>query len=100
MPNISINVDHSLGQEEALSRLKQKLAEMENTHGDQIKDLQQQWTDNTLSASCKAMSMAISGTLCVEEKQIKIDAKVPLTAMIFKGAIEQRVQKEMTDLLS
>ena len=100
MPSISMNVDHSLGKEEALSRVKQKLDEVQQTHGDQVKDLQQQWEDNTLSGSFKAMGMAISGTLCVEDEKIEIDAKVPMAAMIFKGAIQQRVEEEMKALLS
>jgi len=95
-----MNVDHSLGQEEAVSRIKKKLAEVEQSHGDQAKDLQQQWDDNTLSGSFKAMGMAVSGTLCVEDNQVTIDAKVPMAAMIFKAAIQQRVEEEVKTLLS
>ena len=99
MPHVLIEVDHALGQDEALRRLKEKLAEVQSTYGDQVKDLQQQWNGNALSASCKALGMSLGGTLTVEDSQVKIDAKVPLVAIVFKATIEQRVREEMSALL-
>ncbi len=99
MPHVLIEVNHALGQDEALRRLKEKLAEVESTHGDQVKDLRQQWDGNTLSASCKALGMSLGGTLTVEDSQVKIDAKVPLAAMVFKATIKQRVREEISVLL-
>ena len=100
MPKVSIEVPHSLGAEEAANRVKKQVAVLEKTQGDKVKDLEQQWDGNTLSASCKVMSMSVSGSLAVEDSAVKIDAKIPMAAMMFKGAIVKKIEEELGSLLA
>ena len=43
--------------------------------------------------------MAISGTVAVEEKMVRLATELPLAAMFFKTAIESRIRQEVGALL-
>ena len=100
MPHITMETSHALGQEEAARRLKKKFDVVRGTFGGQVHDLQEQWCDHTLSFGFKAMGMKIAGTVEVRDAQVKLDAQVPLAAVMFKGMIETRIRQELGDLLS
>ena len=44
--------------------------------------------------------MAVSGTVAVEEKRVRLATDLPLAAMFFKAAIEDRIRQEVGTLLS
>ena len=44
--------------------------------------------------------MKVSGTVTVEEAAVKMDAQVPLAAMMVRGMIEKRIQEELGNLLT
>jgi hypothetical protein len=46
------------------------------------------------------MGMGINGTVKVEDRSVQLDAQLPLAAMFFKSAIEQRIQQELAGLLA
>ena len=100
MPKLSMETAHELGQEEATKRLKAKFHVVRQQHGHKAADLVEQWEGNVLSFAFKAMGMAVSGTVTVEDALVKLDAKLPLTAMMFKGMIEKGIRKELGDVLT
>ncbi len=100
MPRITLEVPHSLGQEEATRRLKDKFEAAKAEHQARFSNLSEEWRDHTLSFALKAMGMGVSGTVAVEAKQVKLDAELPLAAAFFKGAIEQRLRQEVAGLLA
>ena len=53
-----------------------------------------------LEFAFKAMGMAVSGTVKVEESAVRLDAKIPMAAMMFKGMIEQQIRKELDGVLA
>ena len=91
---------HSLEQEEAARRLKEKFASVREAYGDQVTDLQDCWDGNTLSFAFRIMGMKISGTVEVAPAVIRMAAKIPLAAMMFRGQVESRVQEELAALLA
>ena len=100
MPRVTIETSHALGQEEALRRLKQKISVIKDTYQGQFSDLCEQWNENTLSFGFKATGMKVSGTVTVEDSQVKLAAKVPLAAMVLKGVVQRRVRDELDKLLA
>ncbi len=44
--------------------------------------------------------MNVSGTLVVEEAAVKLDAQLPLAAVIFRGMIEQQIREELQRVLA
>jgi Putative polyhydroxyalkanoic acid system protein (PHA_gran_rgn) len=100
MPRLTLEVPHSLGQDEAMRRLKDKFAAARAEHHSHVSHLSEEWRDHTLSFKLQAMGMAVSGTVAVEPEQVKMDAELPFAAAFFKGAIEQRLRHEVAVLLA
>jgi len=65
-----------------------------------VNNLQEEWIDHTFSFGFKAMGMGISGTVQVEDASVKLDAELPLAAMLFKRSIEQQIRHELSGLLA
>ena len=100
MPRITLEAPHSLGQDEALKRLKDKFDSARSQYGSSVRDLDEQWTDHTLTFRFNAMGMGVSGTVKVEDRAVKLSADLPLAASFFKGAIESRIRAELGTLLA
>ena len=100
MPRLTMNTPHSLGQEEAARRLKEKFSAVREELGGQVSDLHEQWDDHTLSFGFKTMGMKVSGEVAVHEDQVKLNAQMPLAAAMFKGMIETKIREELGDLLA
>jgi hypothetical protein len=100
MPRLRFAVSHSLGPDEAVRRLKEKLAAALSEHGDRLSDFREQWRDHTLDFGFRAMGMAVSGTVAIETDQVRVEAELPFAATLFKGAIEQRLRAEVGTVLA
>ena len=100
MPRLSLEISHALGLEEATQRLKDKFAAALTEHRERLSEVRQQWTDHSLAFAFQAMGMAVSGHLAVAPETVKLDADLPLAAMFFKGAIEDRLRREVGRLLT
>jgi hypothetical protein len=100
MPQLSVQVPHTLGPDEAVRRLKDKFTLARGLYQGQVQDLHEEWTDHTLSFGFKAVGMKVAGTLAVADAAVNLTADLPFAAMLFKGTIEQRVRQELGELLS
>jgi hypothetical protein len=100
MPKTNVTIDHSLGKDEALNRLKGMLSQVKESYGNQVSDLQENWTDNGGSFSFKAMGFKISGELLVTDNMVSIDADFPWAAKPFQGTIETTIRERAERLLS
>ncbi|HYJ13225.1 MAG TPA: polyhydroxyalkanoic acid system family protein [Thermomicrobiales bacterium] len=99
MPKSTVHVQHTLGQQEALSRLKNILASAKDQYGDRISDLQEHWTDDGGTFSFRAMGFKISGNLKVTNHDVAITGEYPFAAMPFKGTIESTLRERAERLL-
>lgn len=100
MPKSSITIDHSLGQEEALKRIKGILTSARENYGNQISDLREDWDDNGGTFSFKAMGFKVSGDLAVSDSKVMINADYPWAAKPFQGTIEQTIRERAERLLA
>jgi hypothetical protein len=100
MPRITMETPHTLGSEEATRRLKDKFGAVRAKYGTQVHNLREQWADHTFSFEFSTMGMGVSGTVQVEDANVKLDAHLPFAAMLFKGVIEQRIRQELGGLLA
>ena len=100
MPKLSMAVPHSLPQEEATQRLRARFDELKEQHGHQLHDFEGEWNGGELKCRFKALGVHISGAVTVEPSQVKVDADLPLLAMMFKGTIEQQIRGELGSALA
>jgi hypothetical protein len=100
MPNLNMVIPHQLLPEEVLIRIKKMLNKIKDENPDKISEVKEQWTGYTGEFSFTAQSFLFYGKITVEPFQIKLDAELPLVAMIFKGKIEETIRKEAERLLT
>jgi len=100
MPKMSFSVPHEVGQQEAIDRLKQFLPRVKQHYQSQISDLTESWEGNVLSFGFKTYGIGIQGNMTVEDDQVVYDGSLPMTAMMFKGKIEESIRTEISRLLS
>ena len=100
MPKSTISIDHALGEQEALQRIKGMLSQVKENYGSQVSDLQEDWTDNGGTFSFKAMGFKISGDLAVTDSKVLIDAEYPWAAKPFQGTIETTIRERAERLLA
>ena len=100
MPNIEMSIPHSIGKEEALSRIKNLLGNVQSKFSGQIKDVKEEWNDNEGPFSFSVMNMPVSGKLIVNNGDVALDGKLPLAASLFQGKIKQVIMEEATKVLS
>ena len=100
MPNIEMNIPHSLGQEEALNRIQQLLSNVQQRFAGQLKDVKQDWSGNEGSFSFSVMNMPVSGKLTVNKSDVALDGKLPLAASLFQGKIKEIIMEEGKKVLS
>ncbi|HEV2762321.1 MAG TPA: polyhydroxyalkanoic acid system family protein [Pyrinomonadaceae bacterium] len=81
---------HSLGQEEALARLK-ALTERARSFA----DLRGAWSENTFEFSASVQGVGLKGTVRVEADSLKFDGKLPLVALPFKSWIARALKKSL-----
>jgi Putative polyhydroxyalkanoic acid system protein (PHA_gran_rgn) len=93
MPNMNITVPHNLSQDEALSRIKNAIAQAKSQHSGNIKDLQEKWNGNVGTFSGSGMGQAASGTITVNPSEIVFDLALPFAATFFKGKIEAGIRE-------
>lgn len=100
MPKTDITIPHSLGKNEALTRLQGMLASVKENYGSQVSDLQENWTGEGGTFSFKAMGFKISGELIVADDDVRIDAEFPWAAKPFQSTIETTIRERAERLLA
>lgn len=100
MPGFSTEVPHQLGQQEATERLKGFLEKVQEKYKDQVKNLEGDWNEHTLTFSFRTFGFSISGTLTVEEELAKLDGKLPFAAVAFRGKIQEGIREQLEKTLA
>ncbi|MBF8267282.1 MAG: hypothetical protein HW388_790 [Dehalococcoidia bacterium] len=66
--------------------------------GSEVTDVRQEWKENRLTFSFRARGAVVSGWLVVGEKDVKLEANLPLMAMFWEGQIRERVVEVMREI--
>ncbi|HQY30777.1 MAG TPA: polyhydroxyalkanoic acid system family protein [Thermomicrobiales bacterium] len=100
MPKIAITVPHTLGANEATTRIQGLLGEVKRDFGDQVTDLSETWTGHGAEFAFRVMGMQVSGTLQIADHLVQMQGDIPFAALPFKSRIEAMVRKRTEQLLA
>lgn len=100
MAKLKISQPHELTREEAIERLQRFIELAKAQCGTHLNDLQENWHEEGVDFSFRAMGFSTNGTLKVEASEVHLHGHLPLAAVMFKGKIEQTVQKQLSRVLS
>lgn len=100
MPKFSAEASHTLGQAEATERLKDFVQDAQQRFAEHVSEMDGSWNDNVLDFSLSTFGMKITGTITVDDSAARVAGQLPLTAMPFRGKIEQTLAAELGQALS
>lgn len=100
MPSSKVTVQHQLGKDEALRRIKAILGEAKNNGSGRISDVQETWTDDGGSYSFKVAGFSVNGSIDVRDTDVEIDVTYPLAARPFKETIESTLRDRAESVLA
>ena len=95
MASFRTEVPHGLGKEQATQRLKAFLERVSQVYQEHVTHLESSWDAQTLRFSFTTYGLNISGTLIVEDDRARVEGKLPLAALAFKGKIEKSIASEL-----
>ncbi len=93
--DMQIKIPHSHTKEEAITRIKQLVAENQAKIAEKAEEVKAKWRDNVLDFAFSANGTHISGTLTVLDKEFDLYAKLPLSLRLFEGTIERMIKAEI-----
>jgi hypothetical protein len=100
MPGFQAQVSHSLGQEEATTRLKSFVQDMRDRFKDEVSHVDGAWNESILDFSLTTFGMTIKGSLTVDDDAARVSGQLPLAAMPFRGTIERSIADELAQALT
>ncbi len=96
---MKIEVPHSLGADQALTKLKSFATQLLSDHKDLIQDVTQSWTGNKGQFNLKAKGFDINGIINVLADKVIVESKLPMMLKPFQGQIEKIIIDELKKLL-
>ena len=99
MPQFSVQVPHTLPQQEARERLNRFVDILRAKFQDSVNDLEQNWDGDTLRFSFKTFGIPLKGGITVGDKQLNVTGDLPFTAMMFRGKIESAIREQLERLV-
>jgi hypothetical protein len=99
MSSLNLNIPHNLPKEEALSRIKNLLANLKEEQKNVVSDVQENWQDNKGNFSFKAKGFNLAGDIVVNDGDVRINSDLPFAVSFFKGAISDMITNKTKELL-
>lgn len=99
MPKLTVDVPHELDQDEAVERIKREFPAIKDSFQEHISTFEDNWNGNTMDFRLVTSGVTVAGTVAVGPSGVKVDAQLPLVAMIFKSTIESRIRERLGAML-
>lgn len=99
MPEMKVTVPHTLPTGEAKNRIQKLVGELQKQYAGMLKNVQEKWTGDAAEFSFEMMGFTVSGNFFVEPSQIRLEGKLPMAALPFKGRVEDAIRVKATELL-
>lgn len=101
MSKISKTFPHTLGKDEAVRRLRERISTEKISKSNIATVTKEVWIDPyNLDFSMSILTYRIDGSLRINDADIVLDLKLPMGAVMFKGMIESQIAQQMTLMLS
>lgn len=95
MPQMKVSVDHNLDPDDAVKRLRSFLELIKQAYGDQVSQLEENWGDRSGTFSFKALGFKTSGSIEIDQSQVRVIGQLPLAALMFRGKVESTLRAQL-----
>ncbi len=100
MPKFNTEVQHSLGKDKAIERLRSFSDRIREQYAGQVSDMEESWNDDGLNFGFSVMGMGIGGSIKVDDTKATVDGNLPIAAAMFRGKIESEIKGHLEDVLA
>jgi len=100
MPNVKVSVLYQIPQDEALSRIHGRIAEIKTQYSSQVSHLTENWSGHSGAFSGSSYGFTVSGNLVVDPSVVTVVIELPFIAFAYKAKVESGVRDELTKLLA
>src|ERR1700743_1386009 len=92
-------IPHKFTKTEAVSRIKNMLAEAKPQLAGKATIDKEEWNGNTLAFAFTAEGQKIAGQCEVQDNQFVVDAKLPFMLRLFEGRIQKAIEEQTREML-
>ena len=96
---IVLSIPHELGRTEARRRINDGFGQLAGHLGGAAGALSKSWEGDRMRFSLQAMGQAITGTIDIAEREVKLEVLLPGILGMIAGKVRGRLQKEGQILL-
>jgi putative polyhydroxyalkanoic acid system protein len=100
MPNVKVSVTYQIPQDEALSRIQARIAEIKAQYSSQVSNLAENWNGYSGAFSGSSHGFTVSGNLLVNPSLVTVAIELPVIAFAYRAKVEAGVRDELTKLLA
>src|ERR1700677_987705 len=100
MPKVNVSVPYQIPQDEALSRVHARIAEIRLQYSGQATGLTEDWNGYSGAFSGSSHGFTVSGNLVVNPSLVTVVIELPSIAFFYKAKIESGVRDDLTKLLA
>lgn len=99
MPEMNFSIPHFITKEEALPRIKRLIGDLRIRYSEQIGDAHETWTSTRAHFDLTVQGVTITGTLAVDDAEVRITVEYPAALAPFSDRIERYIRDEAEALL-
>lgn len=99
MKPLIVSIPHRLAKEEAVSRIKSGLRDIQTKYGNLFAVQEELWTGSNLRFRVSALGQAMSGSISVTDDHVNLEVYLPWLLAKVAAAIQPLVRKEGVLLL-
>jgi hypothetical protein len=99
MPEMHLSIPFFIPREEALFRIKRLIGDLRIRYAEQIEDAHETWTMSRAHFDLTVRGITVTGTLAVEEHDVRIALEYPSILSPFSGMMERYIREEAEALL-
>lgn len=95
---VVVNIPHELGRAEARRRIDEGVGQLTAQIG-AIGDLEKEWTGDVLHFSLQAIGQTVSGTIGVDDREVRLEVRLPGIFAMIAGKVKGRLREQGQILL-
>lgn len=101
MPQVRVQVSHSLDRHIAVKRLRGYSQQLQKDHGHQISQLEETWNDEGVGEfSFRVLGFKITGTTTIHAVHAEVEVQLPFAAIPLRGLIEKEIANRLEAALA
>lgn len=95
---VVVTIPHELGRAEARKRIDEGVLQLTNQIG-AVGEVQKEWVGDALSFSLQAIGQTVSGTIDVQDREVRLEVRLPGIFAMIAGKVKGRLREQGQVLL-